>query len=108
MLQCQIKVQNRRNLFLKDKNDINKRNRFIESKSNYNKIKKKQKHKYNQLSTLSQTQPSQFWRIIKTQYTNKDKNSETLQCNDLYDHFKSLYATDINIDGNELQMDENQ
>ena len=66
------------------------------------------KSKFSTLSTFSKTNRARIGELLEDNIQTKIKNWETFKCNFIYNHFKTLYATYINIDENELLMHENQ
>lgn len=85
-----------RNAFLKNKTD-NNRHVFISMRTKFNKIKRKAKQTFKlkegqQICDMANSNPKQFWKSIKKKMTTKSAQSDKLNVNDLFEHFKTIYG----------------
>lgn len=87
--------KNARNTFLKHKSDVN-RQYFIRMRTMYNRVKRRAKHKFKinegkKMSYLAKTAPKTFWKHINKKYEKKSVQSDTLNIDECYEHFKNVY-----------------
>lgn len=88
--------KNARNTFLKHKSDVNRQN-FIQMRTAYNRVKRRAKHKFKinegkKMSHLAKTAPKAFWKHIKKKYEKKSVQSDTLNIDECFEHFKNVYG----------------
>ena len=92
-----------RNIFTKDKNDEN-RIRFTKLRPKYNRARQKAKARYKlneskRLENIAKTQPRKFWKSIKKCYNKTKGPKDSINIDDLYEHFNELLGQ--NVDDNE-------
>jgi hypothetical protein len=105
------KFKSARNIFNRTKTDENRIN-FIRARTKYNNTKKKARKKYRMregqnLDRLAKTEPKAFWKTIKNSYVKKNQSPENLSIENLYDHFKEIFGTELNTETNTEDIYEN-
>ena len=63
----------------------------------YNRVKRRAKHKFKinegkKMSYLAKTAPKTFWKHINKKYKKKSVQSDMLNIDECYEHFKNVYS----------------
>ena len=85
-----------RNIFLRTKNDEN-RKMFVKTRTKFNRVKRKAKVKFKQsegknVCNLAKSNPKKIWKSIKKRFKKKSPQSDTLNAQNFYQHFKEIYG----------------
>lgn len=101
-----------RNMFNRNKNDENRR-KFTRSRTKYNHVKYRAQKKYKlsegkRLNDLARKDSKKFWKNIKKTYKKAGPSSDSLNIDQLHEHFQNMFGdhTELN-QNNEHQTEPN-
>lgn len=95
-IQARTSYNRARNLFLRNKTQENKQ-LFLNRKRAYIAMKRKHKRRYKKregtrVNNLAKSNPKAFWKNVNKQYKSNTLNSDSLNINNMYEHFKELFC----------------
>ncbi|XP_060567678.1 uncharacterized protein LOC132726376 [Ruditapes philippinarum] len=100
-----------RNVFNRH-NTVDNRLHFIHTRTRYNKIKRSARHKFKikeglRINNLAKSQPRKFWQNIKNTYKDDKEKTDTLNVEQLYDHFKALFGEESQNENQNFLFNDN-